>query len=178
MDWEYLRSLIAHETIYDMLKSNPNAKLDGVLTKLAFQSRFMRIKQVCRDMTPACPFPDQKISNYAEHFRIKYGMDTKYMGQSMIEAVHFQSPGFSFLLRSGQASTSSKKAQNDIQRLHFIPEHLRVIPFQENELFVWFMIPNIFHRMNSLLRAVKFQKIMEKELSAKLNIVNKVKLFF
>lgn len=180
LDWEYLRSLTAYETIYDVLKSTPNGevkKIEGTMVKLAFENRLMRIREVCFHMSPASAFPDSKSSNYAEYFGSKYGAVTNDMKQCLIETEHLLSPGFNYLLRSAKvlsSASSAKRVKTSLKKIHFIAEHLKLIPFDESELNVLFMIPNIFHRLNSILKASKFQRLMEKELKNKLKITNKV----
>lgn len=138
----------------------------------------MQIRTVCSHMSPSTRFPDPRYSNFAEYFDKKYAQPTlDPSSQPLVETSYLQSPGFNFLLRSGQQQqqqqTSGEKKTTE-KSPYFIAEHLRLIPFDENELAVLVMLPNVFYRLNAILKAAKFKRIMEKELADKLKLVNEV----
>lgn len=138
----------------------------------------MRVKQVLEGkLTAMSPFPSTEYANYVEYFSKTYSQSTLDPNQPLVECEHVISPGYSYLLRSGQAAKKQKTSKNESGRLkclHFIGEHLDLIPFGEKEIAVLMMIPNVYHRLNCLLRTRKFQKTIEREIVEKLKIPPKV----
>lgn len=178
VDWTYLKSIIDNKTVYEVLKEDPNADLKGTLVKFKCLSGTWRILEVAHSLALQSKFPSDTYVNYADYFNKRYKQVVTDMNQSMIEVERSPSPGFNFLLRSGLVKTSMKKAKINPNKIHYAAEHLEIIPFKKKEIGIVFMLPNIFHRLNCLLKTAKFKKNMEKELIQKLNITNKVLLFF
>lgn len=173
-----MRSLSEHTTAYEMINSNRVSDLASMLVKLRCKSGsgLMRVKQVC-NLTAMSPFPSAEYVNYVEYFSKTYSQPTLDPSQPLVECEHIISPGYNYLLRSGQVAKKQKTSKSEAGRLkclHFIGEHLDLIPFGEKEIAVLMMIPNVYHRLNCLLRTRKFQKTMEREIVEKLKIPPKV----
>ena len=168
IDWDYLDSLDLNKTVYEELK-NPR-DLKGFLVKSRFRQTIMRIHEICSNTKASSKSPVKDFAgSFADYFFKKYDIKTNDENQPMVEIKQIVSFGFNFLHRNDQMKTS-KKEKNPTYKQLFIGEHLKYIPFKEPDLVKMHMIPNIFFRLNSLLKARKFQALMEGEITQALKI--------
>ena len=129
--------------------------------------RLFRIKQIDFDKTPLSTFD---LTSFKSFFEQKYELPTQIDTQPLVELVHIET-NMNFILRN-QMDTDTLVCQekNARYRQLFIAEHLTVLPFNISQLKVLLMLPALFYRMNSLLKAQKLKNLIQLSISQSLNI--------
>ena len=169
IDWDYLDSLDLNKTVYETLKDRRD--LEGFLVKSHLRPMIMRIHEICSDTKASSPSPVKNfVGTFSDYFFKNYSKKTNDENQPMIEVKQIVSFGFNFLHKNDQMKSSKKEKRNPNYRQLLIGEHLDFIPFKEPDLVKIRLIPNIFFRLNSLLKARKFQALIEREITQSLKI--------
>lgn len=163
-----------------------DSTLKDFVVKFPESNRIMAINEIDHDLSPWSEFPEKsKATTFADYFRKKYQIETNIRPQNMLVHLDYVDRKKNFLLKMGtngnddQNSTmiSKRQKKKNARKVLFIAEHLDFYAFKFDELSLFMMIPDIFHRTNTLFKARKFQLLIENELVAKLNIP-KVILFY
>lgn len=142
---------------------NKLAKFEGVHRKLCV------IKQVHYDMTPLTPFPNTvKAGNFKEYHQNVNKLPTSKDTQPLVEVEKF-SLNSNYILRSRTLKTSTQEKKPNYKELYIL-EHLKLIPFESDHINLFSMLPTIFYRANSILKAQKFQLLIENYIKENLKI--------
>ncbi len=134
--------------------------------------RLFAIKDIIKNMSTVTEFPTNASSNFKDHFSREYGLKTLKDDQPLIEVESYKL-NMNFILKKELISDCGMNQKNIKIKKHknlFIGEHLKVLPFHSRSLLVLSMLPAIFHRINSLLKAEKLRQVFEKNIHKTLKL--------
>ena len=161
------------ETVYQRLESMPGYNeysLKGYLIKSSFNDRLMLINKIKCSMNPQTEFPNQaEADSFSEYFFKKYKMPTLNAEQALV-SVDFADLNQNFILRNNDYKINNKLNKIDKREHLFIAEHLKLVIFDAKQVFALSMLPSIFYRANSLLKAKALKLIIENELIRMFNL--------
>lgn len=184
INWEILDHLnLAEKTIYQQLKEDPsieNALKKNYICKfIGSKNRLFYVKGFDKTITPTSEFDrkDNKVQ-FSAYFNEKYELITADLEQPMLELCNIVL-NTNFLVKTSSFKKEIGKEKKSNYRELFIPEHVRILPFTMNYLYPCYMLPDIFHRTNCLLKANQFRISIEKRLieSLKISNVKRKKIF-
>lgn len=169
IDWEHLASLPNELNAYEFYNQIKENEPDSIRDWLwLYRNQLFSIKQIDQSKTPLSPFPNKKLefSDFKEYFDKKYALKTTIDDQPLVEVQH-ETIRNSFIPRGNFASKNQKKTN---YKIFLIMEHLNILPVKKDLIFNYSMIPAIFYRLDSLLKARKLQLKIEKELRKRLKL--------
>ena len=177
INWEILDHLnLDEKTLYQQLKEDPSIEkaLENkyICKFVGYKYRLLYVKGFDKTITPTSKFDrkDNKVQ-FSDHFNETYKLQTNDLEQPMVELVHIDI-NTNFLIKTSSFKKYIGREKKSNYRGLFIPEHVRILPFTMNYLYPCYMLPNIFHRTNCLLKANQFRISIEKRLIENLKISN------
>lgn len=133
--------------------------------------RLMIVKDLDFTMSPLSKFPNEELAKtFSEYHQIKNGLSTLHDDQPLVE-INYLNINANFILRNSGYKISRKEKSRNTREL-FLMEHLTPIPIKENQLSLFSMLPSIFYRVNCILKAKKFQLMVEKQILSSLKLEN------
>lgn len=178
IDWNFLldESNARTRNLYELLR----AKKDENIFDQNFAARVMldeakknclyKVKSIDFTKSPATltDFKSSKNKSFREYFKSKYEKETVNEDQPMVELERIRGVRLMHLNRK-KKSKSDNPQPSDYAEL-YISEHVYLLPFNLNIMRRVELMPSIYYRMNTILRARKLCLILENYIALKLNI--------
>lgn len=153
-----------------LLKLNVQEEFIEASDFAKYQSnRLLQIKEINESLNPLSEFPTDETT-FKEYFLEKYGILTTNNSQPLIELT-YKKFNTNFIVRCYDEPETNKLEQQATTRQHlFIGEHLIVLAFHVDYLKSLSMIPAIFYRLNSVLKAQKLKDLVQCSIIQTLNV--------
>jgi hypothetical protein len=118
-------------------------------------------------MNPMSPFPNsEKSPNFLTYFLEKYSVETKHLDQPMVELKSLIVSSNYLSRMSGKSSSINHLKYKEL----YISEHVKLLPFKVNYVYNLHILPDIFYRLNCLLKANELKLLIESKIMQSLNI--------
>ena len=177
IDWNYLLDEANTKTrnLYELLKAKKENVLNHELAvKLTLggpkTNCLYKVKSIDHTQSPAS-FTDlkgSKVISIKEYFLDKYEKETVNENQPMVELERITGVRLKHLNR--KPKSKSDNPQQSEYKEYYICEHVCLLPFNLNILRKVELLPSIYYRMNTILRARKLCIIIENYIASKLYI--------
>ena len=169
IDWEFIDSLdFSNKFLYDLLQEKSDIDVQNRLVKTVINAnRLFSLKEVLPTMSPMSEFPKpDKSPNFLNYFLEKYSVETKSVDQPLVELKSLVLSANYLTRMSGKPPSTNHLNYKEL----YISEHVKLLPFKADYVHNLHILPDIFYRLNCLLKANELKMLINGEIQQTLNI--------
>lgn len=166
VDWDFIRSRHSCQNLRQGIREYGFDAMKNKIVKFGETKRLMIVIELSSS-TPTSQFVNlSQAKTFVDYFKIKHMMDTEDLDHPLVQVEYF-SFNIDYTSKVSNAAKNKDIDKKKSAEALFIAEHLLVIPFEKSLALRLALLPSVFYRINSLLRARELRVNIETKLRAR-----------